>query len=1006
MKSKQINKLIVLIIAIVAVLFLSYYYFRPFDDENSGDLTSMANVSRALSETHGLIESGDYTAALDLATKILDAQPESIEAMMLAGESAFRLQRFQEALDFYRRVTPENPILYLDSLLISSELLITLGHLTEAEHTLQEVLQLDTGNINAHRFLAYLMSATGRRWQAYPHYVQLTRSGAINFSELVHMSDLESAIVNNELLQKAVEASPNDADAQLGLAKNALAEKRYRDARQLAEYVIDKDRDQVEAHIVLGQVLLETNESARVPSWRANLSQEAETFPGIWFLFGRYQEAIQNSDSAIRCYWETLNRNPNHAGAAHRLGQLLIGAGKRSMGQAFLDRSDRLNEITRIAGDIANRPRTIELDKQMAELMEQLGRYPEANAWRKAILQGQPDDAESNIAVQRMRKYLIPPVSMIAEDHDLAAVYDLSSYPSPTFDRGSVVPEEQILPAHIVDEAPRFLERAADVGIEFSYFSGDNPEVPGMQLHQGLGGGVGILDYDQDGWMDVYLSQGIQTPFEIDSSNPRDRLYRNLGNGKFADVTDQAQLGSRQYGQGVAVGDINNDGFPDLTLSNIGENYLYLNLGDGTFEEISNAGGIAGKHWSTSCAVADLNDDQLPDLYFANYLAGDKPLDTQCDDGGRLRACEPSAFDAEQDRVYFNNGDGTFRDVTHANGFTAGNGRGLGLVVAKMSRSEPLSVFVANDMTNNFLFVNADPAAAKFQEVALLRGLASDIDGKAQACMGIAFDDADGDGDYDVFVTNFYNESNTLYLQSDDGLFLDETASCGLRGPSLSQLGFGTQFVDPQLDGKLDLFVANGHIDDFEYLGRGYKMYPQYFHNSGSAQFSQIPKEELGDYFDRKYLGRSVALWDWNNDGKQDMAVGHLQHPFELLSNETETDGKFLCLQLIGIGSARDAIGSQVMVKTRENKSSAEPGTTVEPGRTLVKQLAAGSGFQASNQRYLHFGMTSTEEIDSVTVEWASGKSETIRNMIPNQRYRIVEGSGAYTVGTNKKGLE
>ena len=293
---------------------------------------------------------------------------------------------------------------------------------------------------------------------------------------------------------------------------------------------------------------------------------------------------------------------------------------------------------------------------------------------------------------------------------------------------------------------------------------------PQMCLLATTGGGVAVLDYDADGWPDVYFTQGGPWPWTTAGQSPvdRDRLYRNLGNGQFADVTQEAGLGDDRYSQGVAAGDFDNDGWPDLYVANFGANRLYRNGGDGTFTDVTGASGIAGERWTSSCLIADLNGDGQPDLYDVNYLSGKDAARSLCRKGEELRWCSPSSFPGEPDQVYLNRGEGRFEDVSDTAGILASGGKGLGIIAADFDGSGRLNLFVANDAEANFYFVNqtgqrGEPLA--FEERALLAGLAYDGDGLPQASMGVALDDADGDGLLDLFVTSFHHESNTLYLQ-------------------------------------------------------------------------------------------------------------------------------------------------------------------------------------------------------------------------------------------------
>jgi hypothetical protein len=531
----------------------------------------------------------------------------------------------------------------------------------------------------------------------------------------------------------------------------------------------------------------------------------------------------------------------------------------------------------------------------------------------------------------------------------------------------------------------RFTDVAASAGLRFQYFTGAVAATRGKRMYEFTGGGIAVLDYDGDGWPDLYLTQGCAWPPREGAAEHLDRLYRNRGDGTFEDVTERAGLREARFSQGVTVGDFDNDGHPDLYVANIGANRLFRNHGDGTFEDVTELSGTAGNRWTTSCLLADLNGDTWPDIYAVNYLSGDDLFDRICEaPGGQLEICPPHIFAAAQDQLYINLGDGRFEEQTDSAGIAIPQGKGLGIVAADFEGSGRLSLFIANDAVPNFYFVNQTPQRGgklAFVEQGLASGLALNASGNPQACMGIAAGDADQDGRLDLFVTNFYQESNTLYLQQAPNLFADATRAAGLEEPSFLMLGFGTQFLDGDLDGRPDLVVANGNVGEDPELRIPYRMRPQYFANLGGeagARFAELPAAKAGPYFAGEYLGRGLARLDWNRDGREDFAVTHLDAPAALLSNETPRKHHFLALHLRGVASDRDAIGSTVRVTAG--------------ARTWVRQLTAGDGYQASNQRMLLFGLGSEAQVQQVEIRWPSGGVQTYADLPVDREWLLIEG--------------
>ena len=333
--------------------------------------------------------------------------------------------------------------------------------------------------------------------------------------------------------------------------------------------------------------------------------------------------------------------------------------------------------------------------------------------------------------------------------------------------------------------------------------------------------------------------------------------------------------------------------------------------------------------------------------------------------------------------MFWNTGDGSFQDVTESSGINVKNGKGLGIVVALYDGSALPNVFVANDTVTNSYFVNQTDDAdrpPRFREQALIAGLAMSAEGRTQACMGIAAGDADGDGETELVVTNFHGEANAHYRLS-SGAFQDVAMKSGMRQPSLSKLGFGTQFLDANLDGWLDLLISNGHVDNFSRDGRTeYQMQPQFMANVGNGRFREVDPSTLGHYFESRFLGRALARLDWNGDGREDAVVSHLDAPVALLTNTVQEHGGFVTLRLRGVQSNRDAIGSIVQAQLKD--------------RTITRQLMAGDGFHASNERSLVFGLGVDKVVQNLTVRWPSGRREEFTQLAVNTHWIAIEGAG------------
>ncbi|MFO0951932.1 MAG: VCBS repeat-containing protein [Isosphaeraceae bacterium] len=419
-----------------------------------------------------------------------------------------------------------------------------------------------------------------------------------------------------------------------------------------------------------------------------------------------------------------------------------------------------------------------------------------------------------------------------------------------------------------------FREGAAAAGLTTPHFDAADGR---FRLVESMGGGVAMIDFDDDGWLDLFIAQGSPIPRSPDDQGLSCQLYRNNRDGTFTDVAKQSGIVFPGYAEGVAVADYDGDGREDLFVSGFNLSALFRNLGGGRFENVTARAGLEHGGWSSSCAFADLDGDGDPDLYVVRYLAdtvdaSGRPTVSCNALPGQVGYCPPLAFRPEPDSLYRNNGDGTFTDVSREAGISATDGNGLGLAVLDLDDDGKLDVFVANDKTPNRLYHNL--GGLKFEEVGLEWGLAYNENGEAMAGMGVAAGDLDGDGRPDLVVTNFYEEGVTVYRNVAPGRFEIVTARARLRVPTRSKLGFGTGLLDLDNDGRLDLFITNGHVNDVRPVRMPYQMTPQVFWNEGGGRFADV-STTAGPYFQGEWLGRGAAFGDLDNDGDTDIVVTH-----------------------------------------------------------------------------------------------------------------------------------
>lgn len=970
------------------IVSMSLFGYSGCGEEKSSSSTSR-DVSETELESHRkngwqALSEGYYVTAEKEAAWVLNHKPTDSQALVIAGQAAAKLEEPTQALEYYQQISKsdQSEAAQLGRVLGADLLLYEAGNLTEAERQLRAVLKTNPDFQLAHRSLAGLLQITGRRWESTPHLLKTIQAGVLDQNLLLMLGWFQGISDRRDVLELCTKEDPGNPLPWLGYARLAILENDLPQAEQYLQRVLDSDPHQLEALLLRGELLARTGTLEDFIAWQAKWPSTADSHPEAWFVRGLAAMRSQEPKSAVRCFGESVLRNPDQAQAVYQLSQALIQCQEPDRAAIFAKRANQLERLGRWQRELYSDPRQQHLLKSVAKLSEELGRKWEAWGWsRIAVAQGVEASELATLLKQDVSRW---PLARTLPENNPARLVDFRSYPLPTW---SPIPRKAVSstepPPSALEVPLTFRNDSLAAGIDFQYYNSPDPKTDGMRMLETMGGGVVVLDYNQDGWPDLYFPQGTDWP--TSRKIYRDALYQNLGNGRFREVTTQAGLGDEQMSYGATAGDIDNDGFPDLFVSNIGTNRLYHNNGDGTFEDITtNAGLDQVQLWSTSCAIADLNGDFFPEIYEVNYLSGEDVLEAICSGKeGRRRVCTPSHFPAAQDQLYWNRGQGRFEAITTTSGIQREDGKGLGILVADFDQTGKLSVFVANDAVANFYFVNQTESPMKppvFREKALLSGLAFDGQGLAQACMGIATADYDGNGLLDLFVTNFDDESNTLYKQNGPGLFADETRIAQLRDAGFPLVGFGTQFIDGELDGFPDLVVTNGHLDDFRYEGRLFRMPPQYFRNRDGKRFEVLPSGHLGedDWFAGRYLGRGLSRLDWNRDGKEDFVVSHLDSPAALITNATETTGQSVSLRFVATNSARDAIGTIAQIRVND--------------RTWTNQVTTGDGYMACNQKQLIFGLGTAQQISSLEVKWPSGKNQSWNDVPLNTELLLIEG--------------
>jgi len=548
---------------------------------------------------------------------------------------------------------------------------------------------------------------------------------------------------------------------------------------------------------------------------------------------------------------------------------------------------------------------------------------------------------------------------------------------------GAAISPAQIFAQTGIDPGFHLTNVTAAAGIQFQHNSG---AYGGKLLPETLGSGCAFLDYDRDGWQDILLVNGMDWPGHQKQRSTL-KLYRNNRNGTFSDVTKAAGLDIELYGMGVAAGDYDNDGFPDIFISCVGQSRLFRNTGKGTFVDVTKASGLLGRQaLSTSALWFDYDRDGLLDLFVCNYVRWSPEHDVFCSlDGTHKSYCTPEAYRGDTCWLFHNRGNGTFEDVTASSGIFDSSSKSLGVAMFDYDQDGWPDLLVANDTQANKLYRNL--RNGKFKDVGVEAGLAFSTEGKARAGMGVDTGDFENSSKAGVAITNFDNEMIGLYHSTaagaaGAGTYDDIAVASGLGAASRSTLGFGCAFFDANLDGWLDLAVANGHIDETVRNIRGnvgYAQAPQLFLHQGAGKFRDVARE-IGGGFVTPIVGRGLAYGDFDRDGDLDLLITTNNGPAYLYRNDQTAGNRSIRFQLVGTKSNRDAIGATVKI--------------FNGGQNQSRVVHGGSSYLSQSELPVTFGVGKSEKIERVTIDWPSGRTEEYKDLPSEKAYEIIESKG------------
>jgi enediyne biosynthesis protein E4 len=910
---------------------------------------------------------GRYRPARDRLAELTKRRPGSSQAAYQLGLCEENLGHAEPALAAWSTVNADSP-LYVKTSVARARLLMNIGKLTLAEEVLT-TLPRDRGPdaTEVGRVLEHLLRLEKRTHEARDVIIGSWPWAADPAHLLKRLYILDDAAFPVDHVKRALDACDQEDDrVWLGRANLATWSGRFEEAARWLDACERRRPDDQPVWLSRLTLAMETRDLAGaaramrhvwaswfLPSERLRLRAWLANFRGDLELERQSLLALLADEPGNSAAWARLAEMAQKVGRgaeaeSFRKAQAEASVLRERYIQLFMadDRSRHAGELSRLA--------------------RELGRPIEARGWLLV--------EEGRAATEPLWPEIAMGAHAAGSSEVLAALM------------GDLLPSanETIMQRSegIAIIQPKFTDDAEVAGLRFFHDNGHTRKVPPPP--ETMCGGVGLLDYDCDGWLDLYAVQGGPFPPIGSAQGDGDRLFRNRGDGTFEDTTEHARIASfaRGYGHGVTVGDYDNDGRPDLFITRWQSYALYRNKGDGRFEDVTDKSGLGGdRDWPTSAAFADLDGDGDLDLYVCHYLVYEPDTPRICPhaDSPGDHTCMPRDYPALPDHV-FRNDDGRFVDVTAEAGVVDPDGRGLGVVAANLDDDNKIDLYVANDMSANYLFHNL--GALRFEEMGQVAGAAVSADGFYKSGMGIACGDLDGDCELDLAVTNFFGESTTFYRSLGRGLFVDHTSSIGLLAPSRPLLGFGVAFPDVNNDGWLDLISTNGHVLD----GRPkipFTMPLQLLTGSPGGYLTDVSMR-AGEPFGPLHLGRGLAFGDLDNDGRLDALVLNQNEPLVYLHNQTERTGHFIRFSLEGTRSNRDAVGARV--------------TIAAGGRRRISERIGGGTYQSANDPRLHFGLGESRQVESVEVRWPSGTVDRHGSLAGDREYRLREGTEAREV--------
>ena len=917
-----------------------------------------------------LAQTQHAAGALDLAVQAIEQMPKPAEP---EGDGRWQRRAFEAGNDW----------------------LTEAGRLSAAERLLTKAIeqfQAGSHSVRFRRRLAENLALQGRRFEASKQLRWLAKRDVITERELFQMQFLRGTVVVD--VQKDTGAKGQLNLSLLRQAKQAHAESRSREANAMIRPLSDAFPES--ASVAAFQMRL-AHEMGDDQAWLAQLDQMPPGVaqqPEYWWTLADWYSQSGRDQAAVRCFLETVQLDPTDRVAYYGLAGALSRLGEDQAAAIAKQRGQWLTEASVLYLQFGQQPGTADQLMQLASRLESLGRPWESARWKQLAIRKASQAQQRTLGQSPLSDLMTIDWTQWATEQEAALPdgfqlcgLELSQWEPPDVGvvASTLLADQPVGLASTSSTAFQLVNVAADVGLQFQYDCGSQHE-DRTYVYEATGGGIGVVDFDLDGWPDLYFTDGGGLPFDQGSCHPS-VVYRNLAGTGYQVVTDSAGGQNGGYGQGVAIADLNQDGFPDVLVANLGRNAIFLNQGDGSFRRLQADAEephlINGSFWSSSIACADLSGDGLPELLEVNYIDDPKVLEIYC--SGKEDHCSPRQFRPAADRVFTVRADGRIQPWQGMPGIESLPSLGFGVVVADFDQQAGNDVYLTNDGMPNHYWqsqVATDRADATNQqadymldEAASLSGNAVGSFGQAPGPMGLAAGDFDRDGNLDLHVTNYSNQPSDLYLQKTPSVFVHSATRWGLAQETFPMVGWGTQSIDVDRDGWLDLVILNGHLHDFQSANRPYRMRPQLY-RGGPDGFRRELSQQSDGYWSQPALGRALVTLDWNRDGKTDLVAGDLEAPTALLENRS-AGGRVLNLQLVGTDCERDAIGARVEIQIGQQK--------------MVHWVTAGDGLLCSNQKQLSIGVGQAKQVDRVLVRWPTGNISESANVQTNAGYLVIE---------------